>query len=395
MSEYIIELAKKGNLAVDDTILVKGAQTGAGSRILEGFKPLFSAEAVTRLEEKGYEVAGKTHVGEFGLDLVGEFSYYAEPKETLKAAAAELVASDQVKAALAVDMNGAPRRGAALSGVDFLKPTYGTVSRYGIVSCAASGEQLGVYAKDVEEIKNVMEIIAGHDEKDGTCLKEKHYEYRTDDDVSGKKVCIVKELMELADEETKQRVLAYGEALRGNGVTVEEISFDVFQTAGTTWQILMAAETCNNVSRYDGVKFGHRAAEYKNIDELYVNTRTEGFNFLTKATILYGSDVLSKQRYDHCYGKSLRVRRVVCEKFEELMKVYDAVLAPACSKHAYQPYEIETAFETVFKEGVFTAVANLIGTPALVSGGVQLMGPHFGESTLLSLAGAIERGGEA
>ena len=140
MKEYTVQLSDKGTVSVDDTILVKGVQAAAGSRILEGFEPLFSAEAVTRLEEKGYVISGKTQVGEFGLDLVGEFSYYGTQEGTLKGAAAELVAQGEVKAALGVDMTGAPRRAAALSGVDFLKPTYGTVSRYGIISCASSVE---------------------------------------------------------------------------------------------------------------------------------------------------------------------------------------------------------------------------------------------------------------
>jgi len=394
MNYYTMKLAENGTIAVDDTILVKDAQTAAGSHILEGFKPLFSAEAVTRLEEKGYVIAGKTQVGEFGLDLVGEFSYYAEKEEELKGAAAELIAKGEVKAALGVDMNGATRRAAALSGVDFLKPTYGTVSRYGIVSCASSGEQMGVYAGDVEGIKEIMDVIAGHDEKDGTSLKEEKFDYNTQADISGKRVCIIKELLEKADDETCANVKAYAEKLRAKGVEVEEVSLDIFDVANTAWQILMTAETCNNVSRYDGVKFGFRAKEYKNIDELYVNTRTEGFNFLTKAAILYGSDVLSKNRYDDCFGKSLKVRRVVSEKFAELTEKYDAVLTPVCSKSAYQAYDIEEAFKTVFDESVFTAVANLVGTPALVSGGVQLMGKAFSESVLLSLAGSIERAGE-
>lgn len=393
MKYYSVELSDKGNIAVDDTILVKGAQTGAGSRILEGFKPLFSAEAVCRLENKGYVLAGKTHVGEFGLDLVGEFSYYAEAQEELKGSAAELVAQGNVKAALGVDMNGATRRAAALSGVDFLKPTYGTVSRYGVVSCAASGEQIGVYAGGVDGIKEIMDVIAGHDEKDGTSLK-KEYTYNTDEPVAGKRVCIIKELVEKADEKVRENINAYADKLRANGVEVEEISLDIFDIANTAWQIIMTAETCNNVSRYDGVKFGFRAAEYKNIDELYVNTRTEGFNFLTKAVILYGSDVLSKNRYEDCYGKSLKIRRVVADKFEELFKQYDAVLTPVCGKTSYAPYDIKEGFETVFNESVFTAVSNLIGTPALVSGGVQLMGGHFSESVLLSLAGSTERRGE-
>ena len=382
-----------GNIAVDDTILVKDAQTAAGSKMLEGFKPLFTAEVVTRLENKGYKVAGKTHVGEFGLDLVGEFSYYAKQEGALKGAAAEAVASGDVKAALGVDMNGAPRRAAALSGVDFLKATYGTVSRYGIISCAASGEQVGVYAPDAATVGEIMTTIAGHDGKDGTSLRNDTYDY-TIGEVKGKKVAIVKELFDKADDSVKANITAYADKLKAQGVQVEEISFDIFDAANTAWQILMTAETCNNVSRYDGVKYGHRAEKYKNIDELYVNSRTEGFNFLTKSVIMYGSDVLSKNRYEACYNKSLKVRRVLAERFEQLMANYDALLTPVCGKTAFESYDVTEAFGKVFEQSVYTALANLIGTPALVSGGVQLMGKHFGEATLLSLANAVERMGE-
>lgn len=394
MNKYTVKISDNGNIAVDDTILVKDVQSAAGSRILEGFKPLFSAEAVERLEKAGYVMAGKAQVGEFGLDLVGEFSYYGKQEGELKSAAAEAVAQGDVKAALGVDMNGATRRGAALSGVDFLKPTYGTVSRYGIISCAASGEQLGVYAADVAGVKEIMSVIAGYDEKDGTSLKNKEYKYSVDAAVDGKKVCIIKELLDKADDDVKARVNSYADKLRKAGVVVEELSWELVDAANTAWQMLMTAETCNNVSRYDGVKYGYRAKQYKNIDELYVNSRTEGFNFLTKATILYGSDVLSKNRYDDCFGKALKVRRVVAESYADLMEKYDAVLTPVCSKSAYAAYGIDKAFEAVFEEGAFTAVANLIGVPALVSGGVQLMGKAFDESVLLSLAGSVERAGE-
>ena len=411
MSEYTVEINSKGDIAVDDMLLVKDFPAQAGSRMLEGFKPLFTAEAVTRLEEKGYVIAGKTQVGEFGLDLVGEFSYYGKQEGKLKGAAASLVAENKVKAALGVDMTGAPRRAAALAGVDFLKPTYGTVSRYGIISCAASGEQVGVYAGDVSGIKEIMEVISGHDDKDGTSLKasdaavnatggnaDAHFPadfgYGTDADVSGKKVAVVKELLDKCDDETKKRIAAFTEKLGSAGVSVEEISCGFFENANTAWQMLMTAETCNNVSRYDGVKYGHRADDYKNIDELYVNSRTEGFNFLTKAVILYGSDMLSKNRYEECYGKALKVRRVIADKFAELMKAYDAILTPACSKTAFEAYDIKDAFEKVFEESLFTAVANLTGVPALVSGGVQLMGDHFSERTLLSLAKSAEKEGK-
>ncbi len=394
MKYYAQTINEKGNIAVDDTILVKDVVCTAGSHILEGFKPLFSAEAVTRLEDNGYVISGKTHVGEFGLDLCGEFSYYSEKQSPLKGAAAELVKNGDVKAALGVDMNGATRRAAALSDVCFLKPTYGTVSRYGVISCASSGEQLGVYAKNTDTVKEIMDVISGYDTKDGTSLKDKEVSYNCDNDVKGKKVCIVKELLEKADDNTKAKVLTFAETLKANGVLVEEISLDFFQIANTAWQILYTAETCNNVSRYDGVKYGLRAKEYRNIDELYVNSRTEGFNFLTKAVILYGSDVLSKNRYDDCYGKALKVRRIVAEKYAELIKNYAAVITPAVSKTEYETYDIKDAFVKVFDESVFTCVANLIGIPALVSGGVQLMGNHFDESTLLSLAKVAERKGE-
>lgn len=393
MKYYATKINEKGNIAVDDTILVKDVVSTAGSKILDGFKPLFSAEAVTRLENKGYTVAGKTNVGEFGLDLVGEFSYYAPQGEKLSGAAATLVANGDVEAALGVDMNGATRRAAALAGVDFLKPTYGTVSRYGVISCAASGEQVGVYAKDAQKVAEIMGVIAGHDDKDGTSLKDKAYDYAITD-VKGKKVAINKYLLDKADDTTKAKVMAFADSLRANGVEVVEVSCDMAEIANTAWQILMCAETCNNVSRYDGVKFGHRAKEYKNIDELYVNTRTEGFNFLTKAVILYGSDVLSKTRYKDCFDKSLRVRRVVAEGLQKAFENFDAILTPACSKSEYDAYDIKDAFGKVFEESVFTAVPNLIGIPALVTNGVQLMGKHFDESTLLSLANSVEKEGK-
>lgn len=393
MKYYATQISEKGNIAVDDTILVKDVVTTAGSHILDGFKPLFSAEVVTRLEDKGYTVAGKTNVGEFGLDLVGEFSYYAPQTEKLSGACASLVANGDVEAGLGVDMNGSPRRAAALAGVDFLKPTYGTVSRYGVISCAASGEQVGVYAKDAQKIQEIMGVIAGHDDKDGTSLKNDTYDY-TISDVKGKKVALNKYLLDKSDEETKAKVMAFADNLRANGVEVVEVSCDMAEIANTAWQILMCAETCNNVSRYDGVKFGHRAKEYKNIDELYVNTRTEGFNFLTKAVILYGSDVLSKTRYKDCFDKSLRVRRVVAEGLQKAFSEFDAILTPACSKAEYEAYDIKDAFGKVFDESVFTAVANLIGIPALVTKGVQLIGNHFQESTLLSLAHSVEKEGK-
>lgn len=389
---YINEINAAGVIAADDTILVKGTPATAGSKMLEKFVPLFSAEAVERLEKAGYAIAGKTNVGEFGLDLMGETSYFGATtvNGNLAGAAAALVAEGKVKGALSVDLNGAPRRAAAVSGVDFIKPTYGTVSRYGVIACACSGEQIGVTAANADGVKEILSVIAGHDSKDGTSLPAEKYEYSTDEDVSSMKICIIKELYEAADDAVKAKIDAYADGLKKRGATVETVSLDIVSQAQIAWQILMSAETTNNLSRFDGVKYGYRAAEYKNIDELYVKSRSEAMGFLAKATIIYGSDVLAKAKYEKCYDKSLRIRRIVCDKVREILASYDAILAPACGKAEYKPYDTLDAFEKVFEESLFTAIPSITGMPAMVTKGVQLMADSFKESVLLSIAKSVE-----
>lgn len=389
---YINQINAAGTIAVDDTILIKGTPATAGSKMLENFKPLFSAEAVERLEKAGYSIAGKTNVGEFGLDLLGETSAYgaATADGKLIGAGAALVAEGKIKAALAVDLNGAPRRAAAVSGVDFIKPTYGTVSRYGVIAAACSGEQIGVTAADAEGVKEILTVIAGHDSKDGTSLPDEKYDYSTDADVSAMKIAVAKELYDVADAAVKAKIDSFADALKAKGAKVEFVELGITAQAQTAWQILMAAETTNNLSRFDGVKYGYRTADYKNIDELYVKSRSEAMGFLTKATIIYGSDVLAKAKYEKCYDKSLRIRRVVCDRMKAVYAEYDAVLAPACSKAEYAPYDTADAFEKVFAESLFTAIPSITGMPAMVTGGVQLMADSFKESVLLSIAKSVE-----
>ena len=394
MEYFVTEIDRAGTVAVDDTILVKGFETKAGSHILDGFVPLFSSDAAERLVKAGYTLRGKTHTGEFGLDLVGETSYHGVCKKadgTLSSAAAEAVASGAVKQALCVDVNGAPRRGAALSGVDFLKPTYGTVSRYGIIPTACSGEQVGVCAADAEGVKEILSVVAGHDGKDGTSLPAGKYDYSADRDVAGMKIAVVKELYDAADGEVKALLDATAAKLQSVGASVEEISLPDVKAYATAWQIMLSAETCNNISRYDGVKFGYRTPDYKDIDELYVNSRTEGMGFTAKMNVLYGSDVLSKNRYMSCYDKSLRIRRLASGKMKEVFAEFDAVLCPAMSCVSVAEYGLSETFEKTAKELLFTTVPNLTGIPAMVTGGVQLWAAAFGESTLLSIAGAMER----
>ncbi len=390
MGFYINELNKKGNIAVDDTILIKGTPTTAGSKMLEGFIPLFTAKAVERLEDSGYIVSGKTNVGEFGLDLLGETSYFGPNTEDghLVGAAAELVRSGEVKAALSVDLNGAPRRAAAVSGVTFVKPTYGTVSRYGVIAAACSGEQIGVTARDADTAAEVLSVISGHDDKDGTSLPEEKYDYDLTKSVGGMRVAVIRELYDATD---KAAVDAFTEALKAAGAEVEFISLDIVKAAQTAWTILMSAEVTNNLSRFDGVKYGHRTEEYKNIDELYVKSRTEGFGFLTKATVIYGSDVLAKGKYEACYDKSLRTRRVVVDKMTEVLESFDALLAPVMSTKTVKPYDTAEAFTKVYDESLYTALASITGMPSVVTRGVALIGDYFSESTLLSIAKKLEK----
>ncbi|MBR2716541.1 MAG: hypothetical protein IKD79_02240 [Oscillospiraceae bacterium] len=368
---------------------MKGVPATAGSRMLESFVPPFDAEAVTRLQNAGYAVSGKSNVGEFGLDLLGETSYFGPvtgENGSLRGAAAALVADGEADFAICTDLDGAPRRAAALEGVVFLKPTYGTVSRYGVIPCACSGEQIGVMAKTAAGAAELLSVIAGHDDKDGTSLPAERYDY-TAVPASGLRVGVCAELLESASPETAARVREAASAL-GECGDVRDGRLSLAQGA---WRILLSGETCNNLSRYDGVKFGFRAQGYKTIDELYTMSRTQAFTLLTKQTILYGSDVLSKGRYDTCYDRSLRIRRILRGAADELFKQYDVLAMPACSRAAYTAEELGDSIDAVYDESRFTALASILGLPAVTVGGVQLVADSMKDGLLLSAAAAIEK----
>lgn len=383
MAEFITKISN-GQISVDDTILVKDYPCTAGSKMLENFKPLFSAEAVTRLEKAGYEIAGKANVGEFGLDLLGETSYFGETTENgkLVGAGAKLVKDGVVKANLSVDLNGYPRRSAKEAGVKFIKPTYGTVSRYGVIACACSGEQIGVTANSTKDLIDILTVISGHDQKDGTSLKEEKYQYKAEK--KSYKVAVIKDLSE-GDGNVDKVV----KKLIEKGVSVTEIFLGITEQIQTAWQILSSAETCNNLSRYDGVKYGYRTDKYDNIDDLYVNTRTEAFGFLTKANIIYGSDVLSKGKYEKCYDKSLKIRRLAVEKMAEIFSTYDAVLLSVSSNKQYD-VTVKNDFNAVYSESKYTALASITGLPAIVTDGAQIIGDYFNENLLFGLCEILE-----
>ncbi len=383
-------------VVLDDMILTTGLPTTAGSKMLDGYVSLFAAEVADRLASAGYSISGKANVGELSIDLLGESSYKGECTDEnghLSAASAEIVKSGEVKAAVSLDVNGMPRRAAALSGLVFVKPTYGTVSRFGTIPAACSGETVGVMAKTVDDCRDILDIIAGHDDKDGTSLSNEKCALIKKSAESKKpaKVAVLKAFTADIDAGTSAKLEAFKAALSKNGVELCEADASGLLAARPAWNVLMSAELCNNVSRYDGVKYGYRTPNYTTIDELYTNSRTEAFGELLKTVILFGSDTLSTENYKKVYDKALRIRRVICEQFEKLFGEYDALLLPACSKAAYSVDEVKQNNALGFEENLYTAPASISGLPTVVAGGVQLIGKAFSENSLFELAKMVEK----
>ncbi len=380
---YLIKKDVKSDKAVvlDDMILTKDMPTTAGSKMLEGYVSLFDATVVEKLTESGYEIAGKANVGEFAIDVMGETSHFGAVKDdkgNLSLAAAEIIKKDGIKAAVCLDVNGTPRRAAAVSSLVFVKPTYGTVSRFGTVPVACSGECVGVMAKNANDALEVLSTISGYDAKDGTILPE---------DMLGeageiKKVAVVTAFDSHIDAEVKADIDAYIKKLEANGIEVTTVDGAGLLSAKTAWNILMSAELCNNVSKYDGIKYGYRTKDYTTIDELYTNSRTEAFGDLLKTAILFGSETLSTENYMKVYDKALRVRRVIVDYFDTIFENADAVLMPAASRKAYTA---ESVSDMAYEENLFTAPASITGLPAVVADGVQLVGKVFSEKALLEL----------
>ena len=375
------DVMSKNSVVLDDMILTKDMPTTAGSKMLDGYMSLFDATVVEKLQTAGFEFAGKANVGEFAIDVMGETSNYGAAKDekgNLSLASAEIVKSGDVKAAIQLDVNGSPRRAAAVNGLVFVKPTYGTVSRFGIVPVACSGECVGVMAKTAEDCEAVLDAISGYDAKDGTSLPEDMIEEAE----AIKKVAVVTAFDGSIDADVKADIDAFVKELEAKAVEDKTVDRAGLLAAKTAWNILMSAELCNNVSKYDGVKYGYRTKNYTTIDELYTNSRTESFGDLLKTAILFGSETLSDENYMKMYDKSMRVRRVTVDYFDSLFEDVDAVLMPATSKKAYTEDDVKGM---AYEENMFTAPASITGLPAVVAKGVQLVGGVFSEKALLEL----------
>jgi aspartyl-tRNA(Asn)/glutamyl-tRNA(Gln) amidotransferase subunit A len=396
MNLYVSKSAssKANPVVVDDMILTSDMPTSAGSKMLEGFMSLFDAEVITKLKNANFSVCAKAHTGEFAIDLVGETSYYGALSDngTLKNASAESVKSGDAIAAVNLDVNGSVRRAAAQNGLVSIKPTYGTVSRYGTIPVVCSGETVSVMAANAADCKNILDSLVGHDDKDGTSLPEEKCDLVKSAPASIRKIALLKSMKDGLSQDALGKLDSFVKAISAQGVEVCEIDDDVICKSRPAWNILMSAELCNNVSRYDGVKYGYRAQNFTNIDELYTNSRTESFGELLKTAIIFGSETLSTENYMKVYDKALRTRRVIVESFNKLFEEYDAVVMPACSVMEYKEEMVKENKYISYEENFYTAPASITGLPALICDGVQLVGKAFSENTLFEIAKMYEKG---
>ena len=361
------------NIIVDDMLLTTNSLTTAGSKMLEEYQSLIASEAVLRAEAVGYVVNRKAPVGEFAIDLLGETSLHGTWMQNgiLENAVSQLLLREDVMGALCFDANGYPRRAAAQTGLICLKPTYGAISREGVVSVVPSGETVDILSESIEECRELFNAVT---EQNATNEKK----------IS--RVAVFTSLNDGISYEVKQKISTAVSKLENNGISITYIENNNISLSKAAWNIILCAELCKSTARYDGVRFGHRSKNFSGLDELYSNSRTEGLGDLVKAAILYGAEILSTENYKKVYEKALRTRRVIVNEFEKLFETYDAVLLPVCSAMMYSTEQIEADKYIAFDENRFTAPASLSGLPTVVAGHVQMIGRANAEHALLDVA---------
>ena len=399
-------------MAFKDNICTRGIETSCGSRILNRFIPVYDAAVVDQLAHAGTVCIGKTNMDEFAMGSTGETSCFGpvtnpwndkhSPGGSSSGSAAS-VAAGLVPFALGSDTGGSVRQPAAHCGLTGIKPTYGTVSRYGLVAYASSLDQIGPLCKDAADCAAVLDVIRAHDRRDATSLPGTHsflLEQLTGD-LQGVKVGIPTEWFEAGlDDEVRRAVLSVAGVLRERGAVVEECSLPVLSYAVPAYYVLACAEASSNLARYDGVKYGHRAEEYESLTDLYHKTRTEGFGSEVKRRILLGTFVLSAGYYDPYYKKALDVKALMHNTFASVFERYDLLLAPVAPTTAPKLGTSLSDPLQMYLSDAYTVSANLAGLPALsmpcgfdtngLPVGAQLIGPRLGEGTILNAAHAFQ-----
>ena len=368
-------------ILVDDMFLTVGTPTTAGSKMLMGYQSLISAEAVLRAEAADYVVYGKAPVGEFAIDLLGETAASSAwiYNGILKNATAQMLLWGDAMGAICLDVNGYPRRAAAQTGLIALKPTYGAVSRHGIVSVAPSGETVDILARSSKDCRDLFDAIADAPQQNTVPIR---------------RVALLTSLDTEMNPEVKRNINIAISNLEKSGIAVTYIENSTISASKAAWNVILSAEFCKNTARYDGIRYGHRTENFSGLDELYTNSRTEGFGDLAKAAILYGSETLSAENYQAVYQKALCVRRVIVEEFTKIFENFDAILLPACSAMVYTEADMIKDKYLAFEENRYTAPASLTGLPTVVAGYVQMIGKEHSERVLLDVAKILAEEGE-
>ena len=399
--------------AIKDNMCTEGMLTTCSSKILGNFVPTYTADAVVRLENAGAVIIGKTNMDEFAMGSTTETSAFGATKNPRNpehvpggssGGSAAAVAANECFAALGSDTGGSIRQPASYCGVVGLKPTYGTVSRYGLIAYGSSLDQIGPLCKDVTDCATIMEAIAGKDDKDSTSIGRDDYSFTKAlvDDVKGMRIGIPRDYFgEGLDPEVKEAVLNAAKVLESKGAIVEEFDLSLVEYAIPTYYTIAAAEASSNLERFDGVKYGYRTKEYEGLHNMYKKTRSEGFGAEVKRRIMLGSFVLSSGYYDAYYLKALKVRRLIKNEFDEAFSKVDLILTPTAPNTSYKFGEKANDPLAMYLEDICTVPANLAGIPGIsipagmssnnLPIGLQLLGPAMGEETLLRAAFTFEQ----
>lgn len=403
-------------VAIKDNMCTKGLLTTCSSKILENYIPTYTASAVQNLTDAGCVIIGKTNMDEFAMGSTTETSYYGVTRNPhnpdhvpggSSGGSAAAVALNECFFALGSDTGGSIRQPSAFCGITGMKPTYGTVSRYGLIAYGSSLDQIGPMTKNVTDCAAVLETIASYDKKDSTSMKREKYDFTSAlvRDVKGLRIGLPKDYFgDGLDSEVKAAIFKAAETFRRMGAIVEEFDLGLVQYAIPAYYIIASAEASSNLERFDGVKYGYRTKEYGDLHSMYKKTRSEGFGSEVKRRIMLGSFVLSSGYYDAYYLKALKTKALIKQEFDKAFEKYDIILAPAAPTTA--PLLGSSLQDPIkmYLSDIYTISANLAGIPGLsipcgkdnkgLPIGMQLIGGCFQEKTLLRAGFAYEKARE-
>ena len=400
-------------VAIKDNMCTEGILTTCSSKILGKFVPTYSSEAVKKLEEAGVVLIGKTNMDEFAMGSTTETSAYGVTRNPYNTdhvpggssgGSCAAVAAEECSFALGSDTGGSIRQPSSFCGVTGIKPTYGTVSRYGLIAYGSSLDQIGPVAKDVTDCATILEAISSYDKKDSTSVQRKDLDFTSAlvKDVKGMKIGIPKDYFgEGLDPQVKEAVLKAAKVLEEQGAIVEEFDLSLVEYAIPAYYVIASAEASSNLSRFDGVKYGYRTKEYEGLHNMYKKTRSEGFGPEVKRRIMLGSFVLSSGYYDAYYLKALRTKALIKKAFDEAFSKYDVILSPAAPTTAPKIGESLKDPIKMYLGDIYTISVNLAGLPGMTVPcgkddkglpiGVQLIGDCFQEKKIIKAAYTYEQ----